>query len=498
MSLSSAYLIANGSLSTISTQISTVSRNISNSGTRGYSEKYAQIVTDYNGGAVIRSINNATDLALFKSLLQSTAGEANSSSLAAGVSALAQLMISSSGSSNVTSGNSPVAKLAALKAALQQYDAAPSDTTAAGAVLSSAKDLVESLNNASTATQQAREQADADIGSAVTNINDLLAQFQKVNSDIVAGTAANSDVTDLLDQRNNLLTQLSSQVGVRTLTRANNDMVIYTDNGATLFETTPRAVTFQPSAALGAGASGSAVYVDGIPITGQNPASQNIQSGALAGLTQIRDVVAPKFQNQLDEIARGLVSAFSESDQTGGGAPTRPGLFTFPGATGAVGSTLVPGLASLIQVNANADPSQGGDITRLRDGGISDPTNPAYKYNTTGAAGFSGRIEQLLSNLQAPQAFDPAAGLDQNASLVSYATESQGWLAAQKQQADNGATFQSALLAQTSQAFSNATGVNLDSEMSKMVALENSYQASAKLLTTIDSMFQALLDATRG
>jgi flagellar hook-associated protein 1 FlgK len=42
---------------------------------------------------------------------------------------------------------------------------------------------------------------------------------------------------------------------------------------------------------------------------------------------------------------------------------------------------------------------------------------------------------------------------------------------------------------------SNATGVNLDAEMTNMLNLENSYASSAKLLTTVNSMFSALLDA---
>ena len=42
-------------------------------------------------------------------------------------------------------------------------------------------------------------------------------------------------------------------------------------------------------------------------------------------------------------------------------------------------------------------------------------------------------------------------------------------------------------------ALSNATGVNLDNEMSKMLDLENSYSATAKLISTIDSMFGTLV-----
>lgn len=52
-------------------------------------------------------------------------------------------------------------------------------------------------------------------------------------------------------------------------------------------------------------------------------------------------------------------------------------------------------------------------------------------------------------------------------------------------------------MTQTTQALSNATGVNLDDQMSQMLALENSYQASARLLETINSLFATLFNAVR-
>jgi len=49
------------------------------------------------------------------------------------------------------------------------------------------------------------------------------------------------------------------------------------------------------------------------------------------------------------------------------------------------------------------------------------------------------------------------------------------------------------LLNTATTALSNATGVNLDNEMSQMLDLENSYSATAKLISTIDTMFSTLL-----
>ena len=55
-------------------------------------------------------------------------------------------------------------------------------------------------------------------------------------------------MTDDLDQRDQILTSISEEIGIRTVTRANNDMAIYTDNGLTLFDTHARTVTFDATA----------------------------------------------------------------------------------------------------------------------------------------------------------------------------------------------------------------------------------------------------------
>ena len=58
-----------------------------------------------------------------------------------------------------------------------------------------------------------------------------------------------------------------------------------------------------------------------------------IQSGKLAGLATLRDNATVTYQSQLDEVARGLIEVFKESDQRAVPLlPDVPGLFTYPGA----------------------------------------------------------------------------------------------------------------------------------------------------------------------
>jgi flagellar hook-associated protein 1 len=383
--------------------------------------------------------------------------------------------------------------LSNLQSALETYESTPSSASAGDAVVTAADNLATSLNSASSTVQQVRQQADAGMANSVSTINSLLSQFQQVNDTIVSGLQSGADVTNAEDSRDNILTQLSQQVGISTITNPNGSMSIYTDSGVALFQNTPRTVSFTPSTDLPAGATGNAVTVDGVAITGPT-ATMPIQSGALAGLATLRDTVAPEYQAQLDQIAGGLINAFAESPQTTGStAPTLPGLFTYPGATGVPSTTGMTGLASEIEVNANVDPSQGGNVNLLRDGGISDPGSATYTYNTTGAASYSGRIAQLVSGLTSTMSFDPSAGLGSSDSLSDYANASVSWLQGQNQQASDQSTYQSALLTQATGALSNATGVNLDSQMTNMLNLENTYTTSAKLLSTVTTMFNSLL-----
>jgi flagellar hook-associated protein 1 FlgK len=179
---------------------------------------------------------------------------------------------------------------------------------------------------------------------------------------------------------------------------ANNDMVLFAANGTTLFETVPRAISFE-NTPLSPGQPGGRLTIDGVPFSG---AGATQLGGKIGGLLQVRDDIALTFGRQIDEIARGLIVAFSESDQSAvPSAPDIAGLFTYDGGPGLPADGLVAdGLAMSIRVNPNADPDQGGSLARIRDGGIGAPGDPAYVYNTDGTSGFSDRLRGLAAMME--------------------------------------------------------------------------------------------------
>jgi len=488
MSLTAALDSARASLMASGIQSSTISRNIAGASSAGYSRKIAVLDNLPGAGVYVAAIQRAASSGLYNNVLTATSSSAKQGAIYDGLQKIATATVD-----DPELDQSPTAQLNALKKALQQYANAPDNTTLAQAAVTAAKDMAAGLNQATNTVQSVREGANADMATSVANINQLLTQFEKVNNAIVRGTISGDDVTDYLDQRDSIVSKLSEEVGVEMSLRPNGDAALYTDSGVVLFDKTARTVSFTATNIYSPGTTGNAVYIDGVPVTGANSVMP-LKSGKLAGLAQLRDKDSVTYQSQLDEIARGLINTFKESDQTAAALPDVPGLFTYPGAPAMPASATVSvGLAGLISVAASVDPAQGGNPNLLRDGAISG--NVAYRYNTAGNAGYSTRLQQLIGGMDASQPFDATTQGKPSGSLIDFASSSTSWIENQRQTADSNVTYQKTLLDRSTAALSNVSGVNMDDEMSLMLQVERTYSASSKIISTVDEMLQSLLAA---
>lgn len=487
MSLTLAHEIARGNLLANSTQSSLVSRNIANVDNPNASRKYAHTITS-DIGVRLSSIGNAVSMRLLESVISTTAKNGELSSMTSSLERL-------SGSINDPElGLSPAAMLTNMQQALYAAAADPSNVSLLRNVVSVATDVASTLQEAAGLVVQVRKEANADLAEATSTLTTLLKDFENANNAIVSGTLVGRDVTDQVDRRNGLLREISGLIDVNATTRSNNDMVLFTASGTTLFETVPRAVGFDATP-LSPGQPGGLLTIDGVRYSGD---AATKLGGKIGGLLQIRDDISISYGRQIDEIARGLITTFAESDQSA--TPTLPdiaGLFTWSGGPALPpGGTVTDGLALSIKVNPSVDPNQGGSLSRLRDGGIGDPSEPDYVYNPSGAAGYSQRLRDLAGGLSAAQAFDPATGLSASTSLLSLASDSAGWLEGRRSSASNRLADNEVLVERATNAWQGQVGINLDEEMTSLMALERSYQATARLMSTVDQMFQAILRAT--
>lgn len=490
MALSGTFDAARSGLSVFSQQLGLVARNIGNASDPDASRKLARTTTAGNGEVLLTGVNRSEDHALREALLGAiSAGSGERVKVEA--ARVLQETIGGPGADR-----SPAALIAALGQSLQVMAAQPSEPSSAGAAMVAARNVASVLNEGARAAQTLREGLDEKIAEAVAGLNGILGRLEGLERRIVSATQAGRDATDDLDRRDKLLGAVAEQIGIRVVQRDMNAVAVYTDSGIALFDTKARPVQFDRSPIV-AGVPGGVVSIDGVPATGTS-GGMIVRSGAIAGMVAARDEVALRYEAQLDEIARGLVETFSESDQLGTAAPTRPGLFTSAGIAMTPASGLrVAGLAARIEVNATVDTSRGGVWTRLRDGGAADPLDPAYVYNNGFGAGFSGRLRELIGGLAEPRAFAPDAGLGASSGLDAYAASSVGWLAEQRQVATDIFEHKSAVRDRAASALAGVVGISLDQEMADMLEIERSYQASSRLITVADAMLQSLLDAVR-
>ncbi len=188
------------------------------------------------------------------------------------------------------------------------------------------------------------------------------------------------------------------------------------------------------------------------------------------------------------------ITAFAETSPTNA-LPPAAGLFTWLGAPAVpAAGTLVTGLAGQIKLNAAMDSAQGGNPELLRDGGAN---GAGYVHNTGNNASYSGLLlsywrphecaDRLRSQRRHRLFRQPQRLFDRLDRLVRRLA--QGSFERRR--------IQGSARRAHGRGASNETGVNVDMEMSLLLDLEHSYEASSRLIRAVDEMLAALLDAVR-
>lgn len=127
--------------------------------------------------------------------------------------------------------------------------------------------------------------------------------------------------------------------------------------------------------------------------------------------------------------------------------------------------------------------------------------NPAslVAYSATTAAGDPTRPNYILSQLTtASLTYSPTTGI--GSAQQPYSGTLENYMSAvvtQQSQAANAATNlqqgQDTVVSALQQSFNQQSGVNIDTEMSNLIALQNAYGANARVMTTIQEMMSTLL-----
>ncbi len=325
--------------------------NIANADVEGYTKKILPTFTNLGQdgdvfGVAVGNISRRMDTAL-RNTYWIQVSETSAVSVQERYQSKIQLFHGSS-----TSGISMPTLLDNLEESFIQLSTSPNDTTLQQDVLNAANNVSNKFNEFSSFLADMRNEIQNEMSSNVNDVNQLLETIAKLNQSIKYGLSINQTVSELEDNRDQAIADLSSYINITHFTKENGVMVVQTAGGSILADETPQKLAFNPSLITPSSPPVSLYLNDssGLDLTNTN------LGGSLGSLLELRDTTLPSYQAQLDELSHKLALRFDSQ-----------GLRLFTDSAGNV-----PGTAPADYLNFSSEIQVNSDIiantSLLKDG----------------------------------------------------------------------------------------------------------------------------------
>lgn len=531
--------------------LATTGQNIANANTPGYSRELVNLASmppqyekgSYVGAGVqVASVTRAYDQFITSQLNAATTTDSSLQFQNNFTTQVTQLLgDTSSGIAQQTQ---------AFFNATQAIAANPTDSTARSTFLGSAQALTDSFNRIDSQLQSLDGQIGQQASDIGRQINTYAKQVASLNGEISKAQATNPNAmpNDLLDQRDQLITQISSLIDVKAnpdnqgninLTLASGESLVLNSTATNL------TVGNLPS---------------GLNITlGKTDITSRVTGGTLGGMLQAQSQLVTPLRNQLGRAALVLADQVNQNQTAGVDLNGNPGTNLFTdvsafaaqttaqptnqGTGSATGSytdpTLLTGQTYLARYDGtnwqvSTVPSDGAAPQTVASGGSLSLPGLDVSFAgapqsgdvlnilpTVGAAGKISVVQQSASGIAAAAAGEPAysrdntqinalfalssanivgqtaAGAGNGSSLsdsVGAAVSTAGAFAGQVQLA---AKASSTTLANLTARQQSVSGVNLDEEAANLLKYQQQYQALSQSISSANTIFQSLLSAFR-
>ena len=415
--MTSALLnIGSSSLAAAQGALNTVSHNIANANTPGYSRQEAVLASAgglYTGsgffgrGVDITTVRRQYDQFLTTALQSASALSAADAARASGLEGLDNIF----GDNELGIG----ASVDALFAAAGDLGNRPGDLSARQTFLARAGQLAQRVVGVGQQLVELARSANGRLVQDAARVNQGLTEIRLLNGRIAQAQGSGQPPNDLLDQRDAALQALNTRVAVHTVTQDDGTLSLFTGSGAPLLvgnqqsrlDAVPDPA--DPSrSALRLTVGSVAQWLDAAALGG----------GSLAGTARLRDEDLDSALNQIGRLAQVIASAVNGQQSLGLDMDGRPGVALFtvpvpvvvPHADNSAAGTLV--LAASVADTGALQPSDyqvawdgsAFTITRLADGQASTvATLPAtidglaFAGSGTPAAGNSWRVKPLAA-----------------------------------------------------------------------------------------------------
>jgi flagellar hook-associated protein 1 FlgK len=433
--------------------LTSTGQNITNVNTPGYARRDLQLETRGQGlnGVNVAGLRRVADTVIERRQYQAI-GLSSAASERDGQLGALEAMFDDMGGSGLSDA------LSAFYGAFSALASNPSDPTARGNVLARAGALSGRISDTADGIASARGDLLIKAQETTAEVNRKAQQVAQLNQQIVSARAQGQDTGNLEDQRAKVLLGLAPLVDVTVLTQGNGAVLVQASGATLVDEVSARTLSVDLSS------NGDLRFTSQTVGGAPTDVTRYLTGGKLAGIKEARDVDLAQVATKLDDLAYGIQTQVNTQHAAGYGLDGVGSRNMFVVTASSVGAARAMAVSSDVAGNPNA-------IAAASSAG----TVPGGSDNAV-----------LLSRL----AVQPAVG---GRTVAQAYGDLVGDVGARKAGAADEVTLREGVANQMSAMRESASGVSLDEEMISLSKYQRAYEASTKLITTVDQLLEELL-----
>jgi flagellar hook-associated protein 1 FlgK len=314
----------------------------------------------------------------------------------------------------------------------------PDDLAARSQLLERAETLSASFRRADAELAALWDTTLEQTSAVVAEVNGIAARVAELNATIQAAVGSGLTPNDLMDQRDALISQLSERVGVtvRPGDAGTTDVFV----GGTALVRGTRSESLE--VLVGPGPA------QVVSVNWTKDGSAASTSGQIGGMLDALDDVLPRYRASLGAVAGEVLTATNAVHGTG---------FDLDGVAGVPFFTMGPGG---LEVSA----ALAGDPRKVAASAASGTIDGSIAAAIAATSGPDGTYRQLIVGL-----------------------------GVEAQSANRRVDIQAAITREVDAARESEAGVNIDEEMTQLMAFQHAYQAAARFVSVVDETLDALM-----
>ena len=334
---------------------------------------------------------------------------------------------------------------------LEDLGASPENYSVRKSLVENTKSLCSLFRSKYEKLQKLRQDINTEIELKIKDINNLASQIKDLNKLIKEISISQDNPNDLMDQRDSLINQLNKIINIDVKETSFNQVDIFIGGTAIVRENN----NFMVDASLNAETG----FYD-IKWSDTNRPVE-VKNGELYSLLNFRDVYIPDIMNKLDNLANFFIIQTNNIHKAGFGLDgTSTGYDYFVGSSAA---------------DININPDIDSDITLIA--ASKNPNQPGDNSNIIDILNL--RNQKILdSNTTKPDDY-------YNNMIVKIGVEAQ--------QCERERQNSQLLLDKINERKESVSGVSLDEELVNMVKYQHAYNAAAKIINVMDSLFETII-----